>query len=126
MSATDIITPDWSAPKNIHAFTTTIALGNMADHVPAATADVEVNRQRAINDNHVPTPVTWLHQTHSDIAIKLPCDEQLPTGDASYTENRHVTCAVMTADCLPLLLCQQDGREVAAIHAGWRGLMSGY
>ncbi|MDF1795943.1 MAG: peptidoglycan editing factor PgeF [Coxiellaceae bacterium] len=125
MPATDIITADWSAPKNIHAFTTTIAQGNMADHVPAATVDVEINRQNMITANHVPTPVTWLQQTHSDIAIQLPCDQQQPTGDASYTENRNVTCAVMTADCLPLLICQQDGREVAAIHAGWRGLMTG-
>ncbi|MDF1653702.1 MAG: peptidoglycan editing factor PgeF [Coxiellaceae bacterium] len=125
MSATDIITPDWSAPKNVHALTTTIALGNMADHVPAATLDVEVNRQQLLSNHQVPTPVTWLHQTHSDIAIKLPCDERQPTGDASFTENRNVTCAVMTADCLPLLICQQDGREIAAIHAGWRGLMSG-
>ncbi len=120
-----IITPDWSTPENIHAFTTTVELGNMADHVPCDTRDVASNRQYLIDSLQIPEPITWLHQTHSDIAISIPIDEQHPTGDASYTDQRDTVCAVMTADCLPLLICQQDGREVAAIHAGWRGLMHG-
>ncbi len=46
-------------------------------------------------------------------------------GDASYSRDKGIVCAVMTADCLPLLICDQDGREIAAIHAGWRGLLDG-
>lgn len=119
------IKANWPAPSQVHAFTTTLAAGNMAAHVPGDVSDVASNRQDIINAHGIPTPITWLQQVHSNKAIPLPTEATEPCADACYTSQTQVACAVMTGDCLPLLLCQQDGHEVAAIHAGWRGLKDG-
>ncbi len=67
----------------------------------------------------------WLEQTHSNKALNLDQATLNLTADASFTSTADHTCIVMTADCLPILLCNTSGTEVAAIHAGWRGLLSG-
>jgi len=73
----------------------------------------------------LPSEPVWLEQIHSNRVVAAATSHPLQQADASYTDLAGVVCAVMTADCLPLLLCDVDGTQVAAIHAGWRGLLAG-
>ncbi|MDF1581895.1 MAG: peptidoglycan editing factor PgeF [Methyloprofundus sp.] len=128
------ITPDWPAPKHIRAATTLRTGGfsqaefsrlNPADHVQDNPVDVLKNRQKIKQMLALPSEPLWLRQTHSSDVI---CADQYDQGliaDASYTRKKNVVCTVLTADCLPLLLCDVQGTVVAAIHAGWRGLLNG-
>jgi len=133
MTQLPIILPEWPAPDNIIAFTTTRIGGvskgeyqglNLADHVGDNRVDVEDNRHQLLSICEGLDSIKWLQQVHSITAIEAEKDHTEPA-DASYTSQIGIGCAVMTADCLPLLVCHQDGREVAAIHAGWRGLLDG-
>ena len=95
---------------------------NVGQHVGDDAALVAANR--ALLPAH--QNIVWLQQVHSNRALELPfAGQQLPAVDASYTAQSNVACAVMTADCLPILVCDQQGTWVAAIHAGWRGLADG-
>jgi len=94
---------------------------NIATHVGDDVDAVEQNRNMLV----LPNMPQWLEQIHSTQAVLLPCDITTPKADASYTVEREVVCAVMTADCLPLLITDTKGSCVAAIHAGWRGLCDG-
>jgi YfiH family protein len=69
----------------------------------------------------------WLNQVHGNhINVAITTTESVvPDADASYTRQQDIVLAVMVADCLPVLLCAEDGQEVAVVHAGWRGLASG-
>lgn len=133
MSPLPIILPEWPAPDNIVAFTTTRIGGvskggyeglNLADHVGDDGADVRVNRHQLLSICEGLDSISWLQQVHSTTAIDAEKGE-LQLADASYTSQTGIGCVVMTADCLPLLICQRQGQEVAAIHAGWRGLLDG-
>ena len=128
------LVPDWPAPANIHAATTLrtggVSLGtfsslNPATHVSDDNERVRQNRQiiRAILD--LPAEPLWLEQIHSNRAVKAVKAAILEQADASYSNESGIVCAVMTADCLPLLVCSVDGTQIAAIHAGWRGLLAG-
>lgn len=131
--------------NKIGAVTTTRADGvsltpfnsfNLATHVGDDLAHVHTNRAILRDDlsrgiQH-PTEPYWLQQTHSSIVLELPKEyfyecatDTAPEADASFTTKAHVTCVVMTADCLPLLVVNNDATEVAAIHAGWKGLANG-
>lgn len=70
-------------------------------------------------------PVAWLTQVHGTALVSAPLDEPRPEADAVMTDQPGIACAVLTADCLPVLMARQDGAAVAAVHAGWRGLASG-
>jgi hypothetical protein len=99
---------------------------NLGLHVGDNSQDVLNNRARV--NAHLPKPAIWLNQVHSADVITV--DErfdpnQTLTGDALHTQLRNQPLAIMTADCLPILLSSSDGQEVAAIHAGWRGLEQG-
>ncbi len=130
----DFIVPDWPAPANVRALVTTRGGGvssapfdsfNLADHVGDAPAAVAENRRRL--RQHLPAAPVWLQQVHG---IKC-ADAQLAgnaediEADAAFTRASGVVCAVLTADCLPVLLCDDGGTVVAAAHAGWRGLAAG-
>jgi copper oxidase (laccase) domain-containing protein len=136
--------PDWPAPVNIHAATTLrtggVSQGPYASLNPAAhagddTGRVRQNRQIIKEMLDLPAEPVWLDQIHSNRAVNAanplysPSQKggrgDLQQADASYTNESGVVCAVMTADCLPLLVCSMDGLQVAAIHAGWRGLLAG-
>ena len=131
MSDIQLITPNWSAPANVLAFTSCRAGGhssppfdslNVAQHVGDNADQVELNRQLLPNHQNF----SWLQQVHSNVCIDLPVHEHATLrADAACTSEPQQVCAVMTADCLPLLVCNQQGTEVAAIHAGWRGLADG-
>ena len=99
---------------------------NLGLHVGDNRQDVIKNRAHV--NTHLPNPAVWLNQVHSTDVIRV--DEafdanQTLTGDALYTPLSNQPLAIMTADCLPILLTSSDGQEVAAIHAGWRGLVQG-
>ena len=98
---------------------------NVGQHVGDIPEIVSVNRTLLPEHQNI----TWLNQTHSTHCIELSgfTDIQFPVinADASFTRKSGPACAVMTADCLPILLCDKAGTFVAAIHAGWRGLADG-
>ncbi len=121
-------TPDWPAPANVKSLQTTrhggisavpYASFNLGDHVGDAAAAVAANRQQ------LPSPAAWLKQTHSTIVVDAATVTSPIEADASFCRTAGVVSVVMTADCLPLLLCDQQGTVVAAAHAGWRGLCDG-
>ena len=125
---------DWPAPANIHALTTLRSGGvsqdtffslNPATHVGDDNDRVKKNRQIISDMLELPSEPVWLEQTHSNCVVEALETEALRQADASYTTKPGVVCAVMTADCLPLLVCSSDGLQIAAIHAGWRGLLAG-
>jgi polyphenol oxidase len=126
--------PDWPAPSNIHAATTLRTGGvsqaefaslNPASHVGDDPSLVSQNRRLIKMQLNLPSEPVWLNQTHGNTAIKATTSTTPQQADASYTDQPGVVCTVMTADCLPLLVCSVDGTEIAAIHAGWRGLLAG-
>lgn len=128
------LTPDWPAPANVHAATTLrnggVSCGaytslNPAMHVGDEANLVKQNRQTIKEWLGLPGDPVWLEQIHSNRAVPAVTTESLQQADASYTAESGVVCAVLTADCLPLLVCAADGSWVAAIHAGWRGLLAG-
>ena len=128
------LVPDWPAPANIHAATTLRTGGvsrgifsslNPATHVSDDNDQVRQNRLIIREMLDLPAEPVWLEQIHSNRAVKALKTASLQQADASYTNESGVVCAVMTADCLPLLVCSSDGAQVAAIHAGWRGLLAG-
>jgi len=132
--ALPIIQPDWPAPPGIHALTTTRLGGvslapydslNLGDHVGDAPAAVAENRRRLVEALSLPAEPHWLSQVHGTCATDAALAPSGCEADASHTERPGVVCAVLTADCLPLLLCDRAGRHVAAVHAGWRGLLNG-
>ena len=128
------LVPDWPAPANIHAATTLRSGGvsqgayaslNPAIHVGDDIDGVGQNRQLIRKMLDLPSEPVWLDQIHSNLAVKAVKTGSLQQADACYTNEAGVVCAVMTADCLPLLVCSMDGTQIAAIHAGWRGLLAG-
>lgn len=129
-----IIEADWPAPKNIKAYST-LRTGGVSTgafdslNLGYSTADnaenVKTNRALLSQTLKLPNEPCWVYQIHSNIAVPATQQTPLAQADATYTKNAQQVCAVMTADCLPLLVCNQSGTHVAAIHAGWRGLSSG-
>jgi polyphenol oxidase len=128
------LVPDWPAPANVHAATTLRTGGvsqgkyaslNPANHVDDDADRVWQNRQIIREMLDLPSEPIWLDQIHSNRVVKATQSASLQQADASYTGESGVVCVVLTADCLPLLVCSTDGAQVAAIHAGWRGLLAG-
>ena len=124
----------WHAPAHVHAGTTTRTGGispapyesfNLADHVGDNPAYVEHNRKLLCHGLSLDGSPCWLQQMHGNRIINIAesCVEPLinQQGDGSYTCYKHRICAVLTADCLPLLMCNGRGTEISAIHIGWRG-----
>lgn len=130
----DWVKPDWPAPGRVRAVTTTRSGGvsrgayasmNPADHVGDDPAAVAANRMRLQQVLGLPAPPVWLQQVHRTRVVDAASCTDTPEADGAWTCRTGVVCAVLTADCLPLLLCDRDGGCVAAVHAGWRGLEAG-
>ena len=113
-----VLLADWPAPGNIRALVTQRELGSFnPKHAPESFDELK---------RKLPLPETprWLRQQHGDRVVLLPRDSEREA-DGSYTRETGVVCCVVSADCLPVLLCSADGLEVAAVHAGWRGMAAG-
>lgn len=128
------IFPEWPAPKNIHAVQTTRLGGysaepflsfNLGSHVNDAPENVEKNREKLRSELNLPSEPFWLEQIHGNICIPAATPSSPPKADASFTREADQVCAILTADCLPILVCSQEGQEIAGIHAGWRGILNG-
>ncbi|MDP0365951.1 peptidoglycan editing factor PgeF [Glaesserella parasuis] len=128
------ILPTWSVPDFVHAFTTTREGGvsqapfdslNLGDHVTDDPQLVQTNREILQEQGNLPHFPLYLTQTHSTRVLRLPYEQNDIEADAVYTNQANQVCLVMTADCLPVLFCSKDGKEIAAAHAGWRGLCDG-
>lgn len=127
----DILTAKWPAPRQVRTCITTRLGGdslapwdsfNLATHVEDDPAHVAANRQRL--QAALGCQPAWLEQTHSTRVVRAD-PAVVADADASWTDQPGIACAVLTADCLPVLLCDQSGNRVAAAHAGWRGLADG-
>lgn len=114
------IKPNWSAPKNIKAYTTVRSSWGEADPKSAS------EREKLSQLLKLPSNPIWLKQIHGNTAVmaKPELSDHIEA-DASYTNQANLVCAILTADCLPVLLCNKQGTHVAAVHAGWRGLATG-
>lgn len=128
------IKPDWPAPETVKAVTSTRDGGvsvapfdsfNLGLHVDDEANAVLHNRELLKKQLSLQQDPVWLTQTHSTTIIEATPATALQAADASFTQHKNLTCAVLTADCLPVLMCDKAGTTVAAVHAGWRGLMNG-
>lgn len=129
MKKTDFIVPNWPAPANVHALQTKRDAGyslapynslNFGSHVKDNPMHVAQNRQ--LLNQFLPSEPVWLNQVHGIELVDAASTSCAPDADASFTTQKNVVCVTMTADCLPVLLCDKAGSVVAAVHAGWRGL----
>ncbi len=134
-----IFVPDWPGlPAEICAISTTRQDGasgapyddgcgggglNLGLHVGDARDCVLRNRQQL--RTLVPAEPAWLTQIHGALVRDAANVTEAPEADASITARRGVVCAVLAADCLPVLFCDTAGKVVGAAHAGWRGLAAG-
>ena len=115
--------PDWPAPANVHSLVTTRAFGNLADHV-GDEKSVVATRRAALRE-YLPAEPLWLTQVHGTRCVPAETALSGIEADASWAGSPRRVCAVLTADCLPILFCDNAGTKVAAAHAGWRGLAAG-
>lgn len=129
-----LIWPDWPVPPGVRAGSTTRLGGlsrgpfaslNLGDHVGDDPALVARNRARVREWLDLPVEPLWLRQVHGCEVARGDLASGDCAADASVAHGPGRVCAVMTADCLPVLLCDRGGRAVAAAHAGWRGLAAG-
>ncbi|MFN9772299.1 MAG: peptidoglycan editing factor PgeF [Burkholderiales bacterium] len=136
------LVPDWAAPASVRALVTIRARGvsagpfgldgggpgglNLGDHVGDDPDAVRENRARL--EAAVPGPIRWLQQVHGTAVHEADTPwtgAAPPVADAAVATRPGTVLAVMTADCLPILLADATGRAVGAAHAGWRGLAAG-
>lgn len=133
-----LIIPTWPAPPTVRAVSSTrldgasqipFASFNLGDHVGDVASTVAQNRQHFQTLAKMPANPVWLQQVHGTVVAKLDdissYSLSVPIADAAYSQQLGKVCVVMTADCLPLLICDKAGQQVAAVHAGWRGLAAG-
>nr|WP_242467459.1 peptidoglycan editing factor PgeF [Thiocapsa imhoffii] len=139
-----MIEPDWPAPPGVIAVSTTRSGGvsrgpyaslNLGTHVGDEPGRVAVNRALIRERLHLPSEPLWLSQIHGCRLLEVDHPHQEPQpataprgtceADGAYTRVPGVVCVVLTADCLPVLLCDDLGTCVAAVHVGWRGLAAG-
>lgn len=135
--------PNWQAPGNIGAVFTTRYGGvsqkpfnsnNLAMHVDDSPMNVEANRTGLIGDQQLDS-VFWLDQVHGTDVVEANSSNvsmvatgshgQVTTADASFTRSINLACAVMVADCMPVMVTDRAGTCVGIAHAGWRGLCAG-
>lgn len=118
--------PEWELPAGVSAAITTVTSpGNVAVHVGDDPATVVRHRRQLAFDLQLPGQVKWLQQYHSNVVVDYQQARLGQPADAIVSRQSRSVCAVLTADCLPILLASSDGSEIAAIHAGWRGLAHG-
>ncbi len=130
----DWLAADWPVPPSVRAGTTLRTGGvskgafeslNLGAHVGDDPLAVAENRQRLISACYLPGQPQWLDQVHGTAVVELPHEDATPRADAAFTDRAGVVCAVLTADCLPVIFARMNGSAVGVAHAGWRGLCAG-
>ena len=125
---------NWAAPAHVRALTTTRTGGfskgpyaslNPAAHVGDAAEAVTLNQGLLDSTLGLASPVRWLTQVHGNRVVTADTNSGGIEADGSVTGQVNIVCAVLTADCLPLFLCDQAGERVGLMHVGWRGLAAG-
>ncbi len=146
MNIRDLIVPSWHAPSNVGAWMTT-RRGGVSQGPYGAASDGGLNlglgscdardavlANRARLRGHLPAEPKWLKQVHGVRVVDAgqvggafagPVDTAAVEADASFTDAPDTVCAILVADCMPVLFCDRQGTRVAAAHAGWRGLAAG-
>jgi len=137
ISDNNTLTPGWGAPAHVRALCTTRKGGaslppwgtlNLGGHVNDNPGHVAENRHRlAAFTGLTPASIGWLGQVHGTGVVELAPDnvDSMPEADASYTRHPRIACAILTADCLPVILTDTGGTVVGAAHGGWRSLCGG-
>lgn len=134
MAQLQLIEPDWPAPAVVRAVATTRLGGsspapydalNLGGHVDDEPDRVVANRAALRAAARLPEEPCWLAQVHGTQIVSVGAFSRPPVADGVTADQPGLVCAVLTADCLPVLLCDRAGTRVAAIHAGWRGLAQG-
>jgi hypothetical protein len=134
LPAPGYIVPRWPVPQQVHALVTLRTGGysqgpyasfNLAEHTDDDPQTVSRNRRLLREYFNLPAEPVWLQQVHSNRVIRAEQGACAAEADGSWTTTAGVVCVVLTADCLPVLICNRDGSRVAAAHAGWRGLQAG-
>ncbi len=129
-----LIIPRWPAPAQVRAVSTTRQNGvslppydalNLAGHVGDDPVSVAENRRRLVMALDLAHEPAWLKQVHGTAVVAAETVSAPVIADAAWTQEPARPCVVMTADCLPVLLCDRGGAVVAAAHGGWRGLGGG-
>lgn len=133
--APQVIIPEWPIPQGVGACSSTRIGGvslspydslNLGAHCGDNVEHVEENRHLFYAAAGLPSQPVWLEQVHGTAVLKLTgVPYASKRADASWSDTPGSVCAVMTADCLPVLFCNKNGTEIAAAHAGWRGLCEG-
>jgi purine-nucleoside/S-methyl-5'-thioadenosine phosphorylase / adenosine deaminase len=122
--------PDWPVPRHVRAWVTErggagrYGTGNLGTHVGDDASVVAANRARLKADLALPAEPIWLTQVHGARVLDLDREAEA-AADGAVTSRNGVVCAVLTADCLSVLLADRAGRRVGVAHAGWRGLLAG-
>lgn len=133
-SLADCVVPEWPAAPWVRALTTVRSGGtsrrpydsfNLANHVGDDPQAVARNREQLCAALNLPAEPAWLQQVHGNRVIHAGQAGEGAAADGSYADGPGFVCAVLTADCLPVFLCDMSGTRVAVLHAGWRGLAAG-
>lgn len=134
MAQIEYIQPDWPAPVKVRAVTTTREGGvsrgpfeslNLGDHVGDTDQAVVRNRELVREALELPSEPLWLKQVHGTNVVDAASAQIGVMADGAFTDRPGVVLAVLTADCLPVFLCNRVGSKIALLHAGWRGLAAG-
>lgn len=131
-SSLPLLFPEWPAPNNVLAFSTYRHGGVSQGDYAGLNLGLHVgDSENCVLNNRRILPyferIVWLNQVHGNRCVQLGTKKSgsTPEADASISRDPRFFCAVMTADCVPILVCNKKGTEVAAIHAGWQGLVKG-
>lgn len=128
------LTPHWPAPANVHALSSLRTGGvstgvyaslNLGEHVGDSPVAVAANRRALRQAAALPAEPRWLRQVHGTAVADLDGAAEIGPADAAITRSVGCVCAILTADCLPVLFADVEGAVVGAAHAGWRGLAAG-
>ena len=98
---------------------------NLALHVGDEESAVLANRELLFQHYDLPSAPVWINQTHSNLSIDADSVSSMVDADASYSKKLGTVCGVLTADCLPIFICNKEGTAVGVAHAGWKGLVDG-
>ena len=128
----DWIIPDWPVPARVKALVTTRKGGVSSGPYASLNLGLRVNdepakveRNRALLRAHLPAEPRWLNQVHGNLVVDAGSVRQPVEADAATSRTPDTVCAIMVADCLPVLLADRAGKVVGAAHAGWHGLAAG-